>query len=428
MSSFDDYLDDIGLGDYDIPDLSDYDIPDLTDYDLSDYMPTATGSSSAYPTSSYGGDDDDADGDDDGFDISDWYDGPKSEDDSGSSFTGAGGAGAIGTDYSRQETSSSCVSEVAFKTTGPKVDLAFDVIFLVLFIAIAVFTVIRLLKSKQKGSLLGKWLLFPASLFFAILYLFIDMITLILSECVMMRYDKFQQAQTAVKWFDSISIYLLIVLILLPICLKLHQSGTKLAKLTFIVHSILLGFLFIFLLVALATYTRIQDALYRSGDSFDIDLVRGTRGVTMTYYVFLFLGALLAGANMFFALFRKSNLRRGVLFLSIPVLALSTLALTLVLMGGYADREYGDDDRSVGYIERSGDAVVFLTRLFYAISFLSALVIASSGETIYDNTLPPAAPMTQSTYPPQGPGPAPPAEQTHTPVPVPAPYAPANVA
>lgn len=73
-------------------------------------------------------------------------------------------------DYSQQETSSSCVSEAAFKSTAPKVDLAFDVIFLVLFIGLAGVAGFRLLKSKSRGAAIAKWFLFPVSLFFAILY------------------------------------------------------------------------------------------------------------------------------------------------------------------------------------------------------------------------------------------------------------------
>ncbi|KAL5333533.1 hypothetical protein BJX70DRAFT_380750 [Aspergillus crustosus] len=442
MSTLEDYLDeyssdydlpdlsDYDLSDYDIPELSDYDLSDLTDYDISDYLPTSTDSDS--PTSSYGGDDDydssnydssDYDSDNDPSDTYNYR--PQSGDGPSGLDSGLTNSGSIGTDYSRLQTSDSCVSEVAFKTTGPKVDLAFDVIFLVLFIGLAVFTAIRLLKSKPKGAALGKWLLFPVSLFFAILYLFIDMITLILNECVIMRIDKYQQAQVAVRWFDSISIYLLIVIVLLPVCLKIHQGGGKIASLTLIIHSVILALCGIFLLVGLATYTRIQDALYRTGDSFDLDLVRGARGVTMTYYVFLFLGALAAAANLFFALFRKSNIRRGTLFLAIPTLGVSTLILTLVLLGGFADREYGPNDRSFGYIERSGDAVVFLTRLFYAISFVSALIIAGSDETLTASGPHGEAPMAQPTV--FAPGGAQ-QESAPAPVPVPAPYASAHVA
>jgi phosphoglycerol transferase MdoB-like AlkP superfamily enzyme len=71
---------------------------------------------------------------------------------------------------SNQKTSKTCVSGAAFKQNAPKVDLAFDVIFLVLFLALAGIAGFRLLKSKQKGSAIGKWFLFPISLFFAILY------------------------------------------------------------------------------------------------------------------------------------------------------------------------------------------------------------------------------------------------------------------
>ncbi|KAL4915815.1 hypothetical protein BDW62DRAFT_118578 [Aspergillus aurantiobrunneus] len=447
------YLNDLGFdpSDYGLDeddfDLSDYDVSDYdtSSYDISDYLPTSTESSSSYPTSSY--DYDDYLDDDDSYGSSgssssdfDWDNlptsgGPSSGDIPSSDLPyGLGSYGSIGTDYSNQQTSGSCVSELAFKTTGPKVDLAFDVIFLVLFVAIAGVAGFRLLKSKQKGAAIGKWFLFPASLFFAILYLFIDFITLILSQCVMMRIDKYQQALTAVKWFDSLSVFLLIVLILLPICLKL-QGGGNIATLTLIVHGAWLALCGIFLLVSLAIYSRIQDAIYRTGDSVDLSLARASRGVSMTYYVFLFLAALLGGANMFFALFRKSNIRKGTLLLATPALILSTLVLTLVLMGGFADHQYGSATRSPSYIERSGDAQIFLTRLFYAIAFLSALAIAGSHQATDDSAAQPVPPMSQPAneyQQPVAPVPAPalaPAPQhDHAPVPAPAPYGPAQAA
>jgi hypothetical protein len=143
----------------------------------------------------------------------------------------------------------------------------------------------------------------------------IDIITLILSECVILRLDKYQQAQTAVRWFDNLSVFLLIVLILLPICLKLQQGGGKFAALTLVIHSVWLALCGVFLLVSLAIFSKVQDALYRTGDNVDVDLTKALRNVTMTYYVFLFLAGLLASANLFFALFRKANIRKGVSFL-----------------------------------------------------------------------------------------------------------------
>jgi hypothetical protein len=142
----------------------------------------------------------------------------------------------------------------------------------------------------------------------------------------MMRGDKYQLAQIAVTWFDNLSVFLLIVLILLPICLKLQQGGGKIASLTLIVHSVWLGLTGIFLLVSLATFTRIQDAIYRSGDSIDSDLPEATRDVTMTYYVFLFLAALLGGANLFFALFRRANIRKGVSRHHLPIYTTSNIS------------------------------------------------------------------------------------------------------
>ncbi|KAL4809880.1 hypothetical protein BDV18DRAFT_156257 [Aspergillus unguis] len=353
-------------------DIDDYldDIDDLDDYldDIDDYLPTTTASSS-YPTSGSSYDD---------------Y-----SDDSDTRIAGIPGfpIGAL----SDQETSSSCVSEVAFQTTGPKVDLAFDVIFLVLFLALGGVAGFALLKSKRRGAAIGKWILFPVSLFFAILYLFIDMLTLILSQCVMMRQDKYQRALVAVKWFDSISIFILIAIILLPICLKLQKGGGTIATLTLPVHAAWLGLCGIFLLVSLAVYSKAIDSLL-SDDFPEFGLVRSARDVTMAYYVFLFLAALLAGANMFFALFRKKNLQKGVLMIAVPALGLSTLVLTLVLMGGYADIYYGSMTRSLKYYEQAGDAQVFLIRLFYAVSFVSALVVAGSEEEGDDHDVPASAP------------------------------------
>ncbi|KAL3466121.1 hypothetical protein BJX64DRAFT_284701 [Aspergillus heterothallicus] len=446
MSSLDDYLDDVGF-DLDDYGLDDTDYSDYLDDYLDDLYPTGTDSSSSYPTGSSSSDDYGlSSGDDDtDFDLSDYLDDYSSGDDSSSGSSDYGGSnsptsgglppglGAFGGDFTTMETSDSCVSDAAFQTTGPRVDLAFDVIFLVLFVLIGGLAAFRLLRSKNKGAALGKWFLFPVSLFFALLYLFIDIITLILSQCIMLRYDKYQLTQIAVTWFDSLSVFLLIVLILLPICLKLQQGGGKIASLTLIVHSVWLGLTGIFLLVSLATFTRIQDAIYRSGDSFDSDLPKASRDVTMTYYVFLFLAALLAGANLFFALFRRANIRKGSLILAIPTLGISTLGLTLVLMGGYADLSYGSVTRSAGYFEKSGDAQVFLGRLFYALAFISALMIAGSHQVIDDGTTTTTTqyqpvvskqqPMDQYQY-----SPSPVEQQQHAPVPVPAPYGPAQVA
>ncbi|KAL4962919.1 uncharacterized protein BDV14DRAFT_202365 [Aspergillus stella-maris] len=473
MSTYDadDYLDDLGLDIDTSYGLDDYDVDDfdIDDY-LDDYLPTSTGSSSSYPTSSsydyddydytgVSGDDRDDDDDDDvsgilsssDFDLDD-IDDLLTSGDVPSEF-------AIGGDYSYQETSKTCVSEAAFKTTGPKVDLAFNIIFLVLFIALAGIAGFRLLKSKNKGSAIAKWFLFPASLFFAILYLFIDFLALILSQCLIMRYDKYQQTQTATTWFENLSVFLLIVLILLPICLKLQGSG-KFATLTLIIHGAWLALTSVFLLISLAVYTGIQDALYRTGDNFDLDLIKSSRGVSMVYYVFLFLAALLGGANMFFALLRSANIRRGTLLLATPTLALSTLILTLTLMCGFADREYGSDTRSATYLERSGDAQDFLSRFFYAIAFLSALFIAGSKQIVDDGSQNgfsmgelkgeeglgdggyhqpqlQAQPVVTSSPLASNPVPAPMPvpvtqyglqQQQHPPVPVPAGYGPANVA
>ncbi|KAL4736546.1 hypothetical protein BDV11DRAFT_211120 [Aspergillus similis] len=438
-SSLDDYLDDLsdydfdysdyGLDDEDL-DYSDYgldDNDDDLDFDYSDYLPTST-SSGSYPTStsydwlsggSSSGDDDDDDGNNETPSSSDFdmnLDGTSPSGDSSS-----GGLSAFGFDYSDQQTSDSCVSEVAFKTTGPRVDLAFDVIFLVLFIALAVFTVFRLFKIKRNGGGMAKWVLFPVSLFFAILYLFLDMITLILSECIMMRGDKYQQAQTAVEWFSNLSVFLLIVIILLPICRKLQRGGGIFATLTLVVHSIWLALTGIFLLVSLAINTRVRDALFRSGDEISTDLRKAANGVTMTYAVFLFIAALLALVNMVIALLRKANLRKGLTLLTIPVLALSTLTLTLIVMGGFADAVYGDMDRSPKYFQQSEDAQVFLSRFFYAVAFVSALFVAGAN-TANDDAAQSAPPMAQNPKPAEYYQPEPQLQaQPATTVPVPAP-------
>ncbi|KAL4762401.1 uncharacterized protein BDW70DRAFT_27222 [Aspergillus foveolatus] len=445
-SSLDDYLDD--LSDYDIDysdyglddedfdysdyglndddfDYSDYGLDDEDfDFDYSDYLPSST-SSSSYPTStSYdwlsGGDSGDSGdaGDNTTPSSSDYdmnLDGTPPNGDSSSDGLSSSLGGAFGSDFSNQQVSDSCVSEVAFKATAPRVDLAFDVIFLVLFIGLAVFTVIRLFKIKRNGGGMAKWVLFPISLFFTILYLLLDTITLILSECVMIRGDKYQDAQTAVQWFSRLSVFLLIVIIMLPICRKLQQGGGIFATLTLVLHSLWLALTGIFLIVSLAITTRV-----RSGDRDSFKLVKASNGVTMAYSVFLFIAALLALVNMSIALVRKANLRKGLTLITIPVLALSTLILTLILMGGFADTVYGNKDRSRKYFEQSGDAQTFLARLFYAVSFVSALFVAGAN-TANDDAAQSAPSMTQTPKPTEYYQPQPqPQSVTTAPVPAPA--------
>lgn len=262
------------------------------------------------------------------------------------------------------------------------------------------------------------------------------MITLILSQCVMMRADKYQQALTAVRWFDNLSVYLLIVLILLPICLKLQGSGTF-KTITLFGHGAWLALCGIFLVVSLACFSKIQTTMYKDFELPKADFIKSTRGVTVTYYVFLFFAALLATANMALALFRRASIRKGVslhgaspfsqnhanntwqlLFISIPALILSTLILTLVLMGGFADREYGKKIRKPEYYEKSDDAQVFLKRLFYAAAFVSALIIAGAQLPADDSSQ--AAPAVSQAQPQpqpvnQYPQPAPPMAQPVSP-------------
>jgi hypothetical protein len=157
LSDYD--YDDYGLGDYGDSDdwLDDY----LDSSDSSDDYSSSDSSSSDYDSSDYYSSD---------YDYSDYgssdYDLP---DDLPTNGDLPPGYGAIGSDYFDMETSDTCVSEVAFKTRAPKVDLAFDVIFLLVFIALGGIAAFRLLKSKQKGAAIGKWFLFPLSLFFALL-------------------------------------------------------------------------------------------------------------------------------------------------------------------------------------------------------------------------------------------------------------------
>ncbi|KAL4973049.1 hypothetical protein BDW66DRAFT_154198 [Aspergillus desertorum] len=392
-SSLDDYLDD--LSDYDI-DLSDYGL-DEDDIDYSDYLPSST-SSGSYPTSTsydwlsgddYDGDSDNTSSSSSNFDLGLDGTSPSGSSDGDSLPTSFDGLGAFGSGYFSEQTSDSCVSEVAFKTTAPRVDLAFDVIFLILFLGLAVFTVLRLVKVNKNGGGMAKWVLLPVSLFFAVLYLFLDMIFLILSQCMIMRYDKYQLALTAVAWFNSLSIFLLIVTILLPICLKLQGTG-KLRALTLFAHSAWLALTGIFLVVSLALYTRISDALFGTGDSLRLDFLEASRDVSM------------------------------ITLLTVPILALSALTLTLILMGGFADTNYGDAGRSAKYYEQSVHAQAFLTRLFYAIALVSALFVAGLNTADED-----AAQSAPALYMAQMPKPAEyyqpqPQSATTTPVPAPA--------
>lgn len=67
-------------------------------------------------------------------------------------------------------------------------------------------------------------------------------------------------------------------------------------------------------------------------------------------------------------------------------------------MGGFADSVYGSKNRSAKYFQQSGDAQTFLARLFYAVSFVSALFVAGAN-TANDDAAQSVPSMTQNPKP-----------------------------
>ena len=134
-----------------------------------------------------------------------------------------------------------------------------------------------------------------------------------LLECDIASVTVYQLVGLVPSWLIPVAHFLLIAVIMIPICKRLVQGNRNIAKMVTTVHTGYIVLLGIVLLCYLAIYTHLVDAAYRTGTRADVSGLRlHQRRLATAYYVLAVIGMLMAAANMLFALARGHHLRRGV--------------------------------------------------------------------------------------------------------------------
>ncbi|KAE8381553.1 hypothetical protein BDV26DRAFT_289401 [Aspergillus bertholletiae] len=276
-----------------------------------------------------------------------------------------GGSYSGGSSSSSSSSSNSC-SSTAFESEAAKVIIAFHALFFLVFCALFCVAAFKLIRSKQKGA--------AATIF--------NIVTYTLAECGLISTTLTRIINIVPNWFDTWANFLLIALIMIPICKRLVHGNRKIAKMVTIVHTIYVTLLGIVLLCGLAIWTHIIDARNVRGTRTNtVALAYNQRRLTTAYYVMAVVGMLMAAANMFFALARGHHLRRGILVPAIVLLILSSLGMTVLnlannIIAYYFEVQYFQNGAATYY--QSVEARLFLTYFFYAATFLMALLVASS--------------------------------------------------
>ncbi|KAF5858544.1 hypothetical protein ETB97_004287 [Aspergillus alliaceus] len=282
---------------------------------------------------------------------------------------------------SSSSSSSSCRSG-AFSSQHAQIIIAFHGLFFLVFIALFCITTFRFLRSKQKKTALQRWFPFGFSIVFMVLGVIISIVTYVLLQCDISSINVYSQVNIAAQWFSMVATFLLIALIMIPICTRLVQGSPKIAKAVTTVHSLYVAMLAIVLLCDLSIYTRVIDATRRGGfNSSDLELPEHQKRLATAYHVLSVIGMLMASANMLFALARGHHLRKGILLPAIPLLIVSSLGMTILDLAHHIITRYLQEEyvrKGIAAYNRSLQAQLFLAYFFYASAFLAALLVASS--------------------------------------------------
>ncbi|KAI9044815.1 uncharacterized protein KD926_010987 [Aspergillus affinis] len=304
--------------------------------------------------------------------------------------------------------SSQCSDYGAFAATISRIYIAFHALFFLVFIAAFFVTVAKHKRTKRIAKLPLLWLSLFFSIVFAILATALNIIFNTLSECgILIRYELYR-ANIAIEWLETLATFLVIVAIMFPISQRLHQGNKGMGGLVLMVHSATLGLFAILMIVSLSISTRVMDAAsssrIRYGLSSNISkLAAHQRRIWVAYYAIGVICMLVSAGTMLFALVRNPIYRRGSLRIKIIFLILSSLAMTLLSLAAYVHNAYGTYSSygSIGYLQRSYEAQLFLKYFFYTCAFLSALMVGSAADLCgnypprYDRP-PPAQPIYQA--------------------------------
>ncbi|KAB8269507.1 hypothetical protein BDV30DRAFT_187560 [Aspergillus minisclerotigenes] len=298
-----------------------------------------------------------------------------------------GGGSYSGGSSSSSSSSSSC-SGSAFSSQAAQITIAFHALFFLVFCGLFCFASFKWIRSKQKGRALRRWFPLGFSIVFSIVAVILNIVLLTLIQCDITSITVYQLVSLVPGWLSALAYFLLIALIMVPICKRLVQGNRKIAKMVTIVHTIYVVVLGIILLCHLAIYTHLVDASYRgtlvSGSTLRYHQIK----LATAYAVLAVIGMLMAAANMLFALTRGHHLRRGILFPAIILLILSSLGMTVLDLANHIIIDYLQAEyisKGIDAYNRSLEAQNFLGYFFYSLTFLMALLVASSNQ-LSDNT------------------------------------------
>ncbi|PYI09151.1 hypothetical protein BO78DRAFT_46372 [Aspergillus sclerotiicarbonarius CBS 121057] len=306
----------------------------------------------------------------------------------------------------RSSAGSMCSQNDAFASNSSRIDIAFGALYLLIYIGLFCTTVVRFFTSRKKRTALKRWFLFGVSIIFMIIEIVISIIMETLYECGIASERITNRSAISVYWLYNLGRYALFVIILLPICRRLHQQARNANRLILIAHSICLALLGLLLICAVALETKIIDGLYGSDRDYTVyTLMSPERDLHTALYVFEVIAMLMAAASMIVALLRAPHLRKGTLGPSLAVLIISCLGLPLTSLAGFVDSAYRAirTQSDVDYTNRSQEAQTFIANLFYSCAFLSALLVAGSRQLADDSyKVTPRASMQGPVYAPQG--------------------------
>ncbi|KAF7596654.1 hypothetical protein BBP40_000576 [Aspergillus hancockii] len=291
-----------------------------------------------------------------------------------------GGSSSYGASYG-SSSSNSCRSG-AFATKESIVLITFHALFFLVFLALSGIAAFQLFRSKQKGTALKRWFALGFSIVFSIIAVILNIISYVLLQCDIVSPRGYQVINIPLNWFGMVGNFLLVALIMIPLCKRLVEGNSKIARMVTIAHSAYVALLAILLLCTLAIYTRVINARYSSSyRASDVFLPLHYQRLKTAYCVLAVIGMLLAAASMLFALARGRHLRKGILLAAIPLLIVSSLGMTVLDLANHIIIAYRQEEylrKGVNAFNRSLEAQLFLAYFFYATAFLMALIVASS--------------------------------------------------
>ncbi|PLB53536.1 hypothetical protein P170DRAFT_508132 [Aspergillus steynii IBT 23096] len=295
---------------------------------------------------------------------------------------GGGSSGGYSSGSSNQ-----CSDYDAFATTFARIYIAFHALFFLVFVTVFFILVAKHKRTKRVAKAPLLWFCLYFSIIFSIISTALSIIFNTLSECGIFVGNDAYRASISIDWLGTTATLLVILAIMFPISQRLHHGNKGMGGLVRIAHSVTLGLFAILLIVSLSITTRVVDALYSSGYRYGLgsdiaDLAIHQRRIWVACYAMGVICMLVAAATMLFALVRNPNFRRGSLRIGIPLLILSSLAMTLLDLGGYIHNTYGSFSsyRSTRYLEQSYEAQLFLRYFFYTCAFLSTLLVGSTAD------------------------------------------------